>query len=67
MWQYQNNHTTFHPTFLILKHCPVFYEAWKCSWNLEGGGGGGHVKKRLAFKAGEMGQNIGSEWAVTPT
>ena len=31
-----------------------------------GGGGGGACKKKLAFKAGEMGQKIGSEWAVTP-
>ena len=30
-----------------------------------GGGGGGACKKKLAFKAGEMGQKIGSEWAAT--
>ena len=54
-WQYQNNHTTFHPIFLIPRHCPVIYEAWECSWNWKGGGRGSCPKKKLVFKAGEIG------------
>ena len=57
MWQHHNNHTTFHPTILMLRHCPVIYEAWACS-GIRGRGGGAYKKVGLQSRGDRPKQRV---------